>query len=323
MKKWVLILRYIVSDWRLARAYRAGDMNSRGGSTHSRFTLDQSLEYIDRVFQEYFSFGGLQPADIRGARILEAGPGDNFGVALRFLTAGAEKVTCIDKFYAERDEAHQAKIYHALQDRLPAPEAGAFGRIVCWENGVARFDESRLEYIFGVGLEEADGRLPHGNFDLIVSRAVLTEIPEAEKSFQVMDTLLKPGGRMWHKIDLSDYDMLSGLGYSPLEFLTVPEPIWKSMASHAGRPNRRRVGFYRDILDKLGYESRLHIVQLAGHREPSGPGRLRLQKIPAALQDELRRIRPRLAAPFRALSDEELLISDIFLEARKPERKET
>jgi hypothetical protein len=312
MKKWVLIFRYIVSDWRLARAYRAGDVNSRGGSTHSRFSLDQSLQYIERVVSEYFSFGGLQPADIAGARVLEAGPGDNFGVALRFLTAGAAKVTCIDKFYAERDEAHQAKIYRAMRDRLPNGEVQAFDRIVRWENRIARFDESRLEYIYGLGLEEAGDRLPNGAFDLIVSRAVLTEITEAEKSFHVMDQLLKPGG---------DYDMLSGLGYSPLEFLTVPEPVWKAMASHAGRPNRRRVGFYRDILNKLGYESRLHIVQLAGNQEPAAPGRLRIEVISPRLREELRRIRPRLATPFRALPDEDLLISDIFLEARKPERQ--
>lgn len=323
MKKWVLILRYIVSDWRLARAYRAGNMNSRGGSTHSRFTLDQSSQYIDRVFQEYFSFGNLQPGAVSDWQVLEAGPGDNFGVALRFLTAGAARVTCLDKFYAERDDTHQAKIYCALRALLPAAEAAAFDRIVRWENGVARFDESRLEYIYGLGLEEAGGRLPNGAFDLIVSRAVLTEIPEAEKSFQVMDTLLKPGGRMLHKIDLSDYDMLSGLGYSPLEFLTVPESIWKSMASHAGRPNRRRVGFYRDILHKLGYESRLHIVRLAGESDPAGPGRLRIDTISPAQREELRKIRPRLAAPFRDLSDEDLLIVDIFLEARKPERKES
>jgi SAM-dependent methyltransferase len=323
MKKWILILRYIVSDWRLARAYRSGDVNSRGGSTHSRFTTDQSLEYIDRVFQEYFSFGNLHTGDVQGAQILEVGPGDNFGVALRFLTAGAAKVTCLDKFYAERDDAHQARIYRALRDRLPAAEAAAFDQIVRWENGASGFDESRLRYLYGVGLEDAADRLPHGSFDLIVSRAVLTEIPEAERSFHVMDQLLKPGGRMLHKIDLSDYDMLSGLGYSPLEFLTVPEPIWKSMASHAGRPNRRRLGFYRDILQKLGYESRLHIVQLAGHRELSGPGRLRIDTISPVLTEELRQIRPRLATPFRNLPDEELLISDIFMEAWKPEPRDS
>jgi len=318
MKKWILILRYIVSDWRLARAYRAGDVNSRGGSTHSRFTLEQSLQYIDRVFEEYFSFGNLQPKDVQGFQVLEAGPGDNFGVALRFLTAGTAKVTCIDKFYAERDEAHQAKIYRALRHRLPAGEAAEFDRIVRWKNGIAHFDESRLHYLYGVGLEDAADRFPQGSFDLIISRAVLTEIPEAERSFEVMSQMLKPGGRMLHKIDLSDYDTLSGPGYSALEFLTVRAPIWKSMASHAGRPNRCRVGFYRNILQKLGFESRLHIVQLAGHRQSSGPGRLQVGPISAELREELQQIRPRLAASFRNLSDEELLIADIFMEAWRP-----
>jgi hypothetical protein len=33
MRKWLLILRYIVSDWRLARLYEKGEVNSAGGST--------------------------------------------------------------------------------------------------------------------------------------------------------------------------------------------------------------------------------------------------------------------------------------------------
>lgn len=317
MRKWLLILRYIVSDWRLARLYKKGEVNSAGGSTHRRFTLAQSVDYIIQVFREYFLFGSLSKEAVRGAHILEIGPGDNFGVALQFLIAGAATVTCIDKFYAERDEAHQATIYRALRERLSPAEQAEFDRIVRWENGLARFDEDRLRYLYGLPLERADETLPSASFDIAISRAVLTEIPEAERSFQVMDKLLRPGGRMLHKIGLGDYDMFSGIGYGPLEFLTIPETVWSRMASHAGRPNRRRVNFYAGIMKKLRYETQIHIVELAGRREPAGPGRFCLDSIPAALQEELARYRPRLAAPYRALSDEELLVEDIFLTATK------
>jgi len=318
MRKWLLIARYIISDWRLASAYRRGDVRSRGGSTHKRFTLEQSVDYIDQVFSEYFAFGGITPEQVRGAHILEVGPGDNFGVALRFLAAGAASVTCLDKFYAERDEQHQATIYRALRERLPAAEAEIFDSILRWDNGVAAFDETRLRYVYGVALERAGEALTEASFDLAVSRAVLTEIPEAETAFAVMDRLLKPGGRMLHKIGLGDYDMFSGIGYGPLEFLTIPEFIWRSMASHAGRPNRRRAGFYRRIMDQLGYQARIHIVELAGRRHPSGPGRFALTGIPQELREELALIRPRLDAPFRTFDDEELLVEDIFLDGRKP-----
>jgi hypothetical protein len=126
-----------------------------------------------------------------------------------------------------------------------------------------------------------------------------------------MDKLLRPGGRMLHKIGLGDYDMFSGIGYGPLEFLTIPETVWSRMASHAGRPTAAGE-FLRRHYEKAAVSTQIHIVELAGRREPAGPGRFCLDSIPAALQEELARYRPRLAAPFRALSDEELLVEDLF-----------
>ena len=63
------------------------------GATHQRFELEGGLEYIDRVFSDYLTYGSLGPADLEGARILELGPGDNLGVALRFAAAGAAEAT--------------------------------------------------------------------------------------------------------------------------------------------------------------------------------------------------------------------------------------
>ena len=49
---------------------------------------------------------------------MEIGHGDNLGVALRFLAAGAAEVICLDKFYSKRDPERQREIYLALRAQL-------------------------------------------------------------------------------------------------------------------------------------------------------------------------------------------------------------
>ena len=78
---------------------------------------------------------GLREEDLEGKAILELGPGDNLGLALRFIAAGAERVVTLDKFAVPRDPAHEQAIYRELTDRLGEPQRaraeGAFdsGRI--------------------------------------------------------------------------------------------------------------------------------------------------------------------------------------------------
>ncbi|MGI8731735.1 MAG: hypothetical protein ACR2LM_00335 [Pyrinomonadaceae bacterium] len=46
-------------------------------------------------------------------KVFELGFGDNVGVALKFIAAGATKVVCLDKFYSKRNLEQQRKIYLA------------------------------------------------------------------------------------------------------------------------------------------------------------------------------------------------------------------
>ena len=56
---------------------------------------------------------------------------------------------------------------------------------------------------------------------------------------------LRPGGYLLHKIDLRDYGMFTKYGYHPLEFLTVPDFVYRQMVESAGQPNRYLVDYYR------------------------------------------------------------------------------
>src|SRR5207247_6277776 len=115
---WLVIAVTIVKDRQARRAARTGVPPSTSGATHEAFSLEQSLAYIDSVFDDYVQYGNLSPGDVERQRILELGPGDNYGVALRFLACGAERIVCVDRFASRRDDAQQSRIYQALHERL-------------------------------------------------------------------------------------------------------------------------------------------------------------------------------------------------------------
>ena len=316
--KTLIIAHRIIDNWRRRRAFKSGNTITAYGSTHESWSLERSVNYINLVYDEYLKYAGLRPEALRGKRILEVGPGDNFGVALKFLAAGAAKVVSLDKFYSERNVEQQTRIYHELRKQLSPDEVRVFDECIKL-NGEIVLNEERLQYIYGHGVEEADQILAPGSFDFIVSRAVLHNVYDVERGFESMDRLLAPGGYMSHKIDLSDENMFSSRGMHPLTFLTIPERIYYLMASDSGKPNRKLVSDYREQLQKRGYDTRILITTVLGvgplvpHKEQIEQGVDYSEKTLSLIRE----IRPRLAAPFRDRSDAELAATGIFLVGTK------
>ena len=153
--KTLIIAHRIVDNWRRRRAFKAGNTVTAYGSTHEFWSLEKSVSYIELVYREYLEYSGLGPDAFRGRRILEVGPGDNFGVPLKFLVAGATQVVCLDKFYSERNPDQQTRIYLELRKQLSPAEARLFDEAIKLENGI-ELNSERVRYIYGHGIEEAD-----------------------------------------------------------------------------------------------------------------------------------------------------------------------
>jgi SAM-dependent methyltransferase len=316
--KTLIIAHRIFDNWRRRRAFKAGNTITAYGSTHEFWSLEKSVSYINLVYREYLEYAGLGPEALRGKRILEVGPGDNFGVALKFLAAGAAKVVCLDKFYSERNVEQQTRIYHELRKQLSPDEARVFDECIKLDGDI-ELNEERLQYIYGHGIEEADAILEPRSFDFIVSRAVIHNVYDVDRGFEAMDRLLAPGGYMLHKIDLSDENMFSSRGMHPLTFLTIPERIYFLMASDSGKPNRKLIGDYREQMQKRGYQTKILITTVLGagplvpHKEQIEQGVDYSDKTLSLINA----IRPRLASPYRDRSDAELAATGIFLVATK------
>jgi SAM-dependent methyltransferase len=307
-------------NWRMRAKYAHGEIDESIGSTHSWKSLEESLAYIDWQYSDYLTYANLGPAELADKKVLEIGFGDNVGVALKFLADGAGQVVCVDKFYSCRDEDNERVIYEKLRATLGAEQQRRFDSVVDLSNGI-KIDEQKLRRVYGKELPEFASGDELGSYDIIVSRAVIEEIYDPAPLFAACDRLLPPGGLMIHKIDLSDYHMFSGAGMNPLTFLTISEWIYRRMASSSGIPNRKLLGYYRDLVRSMGYDVRVFASNIIG------VGDIKPYKETISVNEDygdtelafVKHIRPKLSPEFAVLPDEELLVSGIFMVARKPQ----
>ena len=216
------IAKHILDDRVSALKLRAGRHVFCIGSTHRGLPLRESVSYINAVYDDYLRYSGLGNADLAGKNILEIGPGDNLGVALRFIAAGAARVVCIDRIYPSRDNRQQYNIYLALRDCLGREEKERFDSAVTLKDRKTVFHGDRIRYIYGVDIKEADKAIRGENFDLIISRAALEHVYDIDSAVGVMDGYLSKGGYHIHKVDLRDHEMFTRDGGNPFTFLTIP-----------------------------------------------------------------------------------------------------
>lgn len=314
-----IIAYHIYDNWRTKRQFSMGRIGSTSGSTHSKKTLEESLSYIDQVFNDYLRYADISVDMLQGKRILEIGPGDNVGVVIKFLLAGAKQVVCLDKFLSKQDWQQQHKIYQALREQLDESEKQVFDEVIDFEKGITS-DSQKLSYIYGIGIEEANRILERESFNMIISRAVFEHLYDPDAAFSAMDKLLMPGGYMIHKIDFRDHGMFSGHGHHPLTFLTIPERVYRSMILDSGKPNRRLIDYYRQKAKDLGYNTKIFITHLVGIESELLPHKeaVRLSEdYSDSLLSLLKDIRPRLQPQFRDMPDEDIMVSGIFLVMRK------
>lgn len=319
--KFAIIAHTIFQNWRARRRFQSGKIESISGSTHTGKTLAESLRYINEVFDDYIKYSGISLDALGGKRILEIGPGDNFGVALKFLSAGAARVVCLDKFYSPHDAEQEYAIYKAIRRELDDESKKRFDEAIDLGSGI-RINGDRLKVVYGKGIEDAKDIFDPGSFDLIVSRAVLEYLTDSDFAFSIMNDLLIAGGMMAHKIDLRDDEMFSGKGMNPLTFLTIPDSIYRLMTVGSGRCNRRLIDYYRRTMKNLAYHTKFFVTYVVGEKSELLPHK---EKIALSVDYSERalslinELRSRLHGDYKNLTDEELLISGIFLVARKPQ----
>lgn len=297
---------YCYNDWQTGRRWAKGEFGTVSGSRHAKLSLDESLDYIEKVTADYFYYADR--SRFTGA-VAEIGPGDNFGVALRILGQGATVVHAVDKFKSFRDPHRQTMIYQALAERHGLNHI--FSGIPSEANlrGLVYHSGSPAEIFF---------RTAGLNFDAILSRAVLEHLADPLVALDDMIKTLRPGGIMVHRIDFRDHGMFAGC--HPLTFLTFSKQWWRRMTQHSGRPNRVLFPIWQQWRARSGLKGSIKITRLVGVREEIEP--TIWPDIPSAMRDHalatVRSIRPKIAKDFQGLTDEDLAIAGCVLVAEVP-----
>jgi SAM-dependent methyltransferase len=318
LQKASICARYVLRNLRSFVRERLHRHAGESGATHQSFSTEQSVAYVRQAFGDYLAYGGVSKDWLSGKRVLEIGPGDNLGVALLFAASGAQ-VVCLDRFETRSDAAQRRRVYETLRAGLTEPEQKLFDEAI--DCSSLRLGPEKVRTVIGVPVEKADEALKPGSFDWIVSRAVLEEVSKMKlaRCLAAQHRLLKPGGRMAHKIDLRDYRIFSSRGFHPLEYWTLPGWLHTFMSSHEPAPNRCRASQYRALLEQLGCSVETWVTHLAGTEAEIEPhwkqwpvdGRV------AVARELVARIRPRLDGEFRSLDDEDLMAAGVFLLAQK------
>ncbi len=315
------IFKLILKNQKRFLKSKFGRHQSLVGATHKNISIEQSLLYIKNVFNDYLKYGKITTDDLKGKIILELGPGDNFGIALLFLTFGAKKVYLLDKFFSERDNIQQLKIYKVLRDTLSDEAKISFDTCITLDDNEVKINSDKLEYIYGYGIEDSKQIFKNNSFDIIVSRAVIQEISKTKKAFKVMHSNLRTGGFMLHKIDLRDYGMFTKFKNHQLGFLMFPSFVYKLMTNHSGLPNRMRVSYYKKLLTNLNFKSTIFITHIFGLEEQEFVPHQTNIVYNVDYNDDninyIEQVRGKLASEFKKLPIEDLLISGIFVKSIK------
>ena len=186
---------------------------------------------------------------LRDKTVVELGPGDTMATALYFLAHGAARVVCFDRFKLVMDSAKNTLIARQVISTLSEPQRHLLQTILCFDDcGKVRGNPSRLQHLYSRNENIA---LENESADIIVSNAVLEHVQDLDALFASMQRILKPGGIMVHAADLKSH----GLHHTTaLDFLTIPETLWKCLTFYRGAPNRKRKTDYENLLARHGFE---------------------------------------------------------------------
>lgn len=221
------------------------------GSVSIDHDITALVAYYKSVFDKYTRcLEAIDPHRSYGKKtIVELGPGDTIAIALFFLAYGAARVFCYDRFKLITNIKKNSTIARRILQILPEKQKQELQKIISFnKKGHVQWDTYRLKYLLNT---KHLSQIEKSSVDIIVSNAVLEHVNDLENLFATMSYVMKPGGLMVHAADLGSH----GLHYkTPLDFLTVPEKLWRLMTYYRGAPNRARKSQYKHLAVRNGLD---------------------------------------------------------------------
>jgi SAM-dependent methyltransferase len=301
----------MLDDLRWGIRLQGGYIETDSGATHAELSDEDSVRYIEEVFTDYKRYGKIERLNGIAAEI---GPGDNVGVAMLMRQDGCHQVDLVDRYESRRDPQQQDRIYDVLSKKygLEWLRPGQSWNDRQISGIVPRIGQSAEQYFEKC----AQNRGPI--YDLIVSRSVLEHLYDPLDALDQMILCLKPGGCMFHKIDLRDHGLFAPQHHE-LTFLTFPTIIYRWMTRNSGRPNRVLFHRYRERLERLKEKGlidySIYVTRLTGVGDIIP--HQRYEDVTAAVwrqaTQSLEQCRSRFAYEFLHVKSRDLAVGGVFL----------
>lgn len=198
------------------------------------------IAYTKKKFQE---FKKHLPSNfsLNQTHFLELGPGGSFGMGILAIEGGASKYTGIDDGQHDFISPEKVALYGKLVPESTSYPSSFFSK----KGAIWSYNPDKIS--FAAITQDSTYPLPADSVDVIYSCAVLEHVHNLDLCFQEMTRVLKPGGLMYHEVDLRDHIFHQ----QKLWFLALPHWLFSFLFSQTGAYiNRSRLSMYRALAQK-------------------------------------------------------------------------
>ncbi|MBU8869996.1 MAG: class I SAM-dependent methyltransferase [Gemmatimonadales bacterium] len=256
--------------------------------------------------------------------LAELGPGDSLGIGFSAMLCGVDKYFALDvveysnnprnleifdelvdmfraraprptKGWPDFDEFLDTRLFpsHILTDELMesalSPERVASIRRAIQNLGQT-VDGISISYVVPWSNPEI---IEHSSVDLVISHSVLEHVSDLEATYHALYSWLKPQGRISHQIDFTSH----GLSNEWNGYRAYSQWLWKII-----------LGKRTFLINREPYSTHLDLILHSGFQLDIVLKRIQIDGIP----------RNKLDKSWKAISDEDLNCSGVFLQATKP-----
>lgn len=220
--------------------------------------IDNDVSYALQVGTAYLGQLASFGVELSGCRILEIGPGINFGPQLLLASHGAI-ITLADRFLAPWDNEYHPECYSRLRSKWTGPTT-ALDRVL--KNG-------SYQGTINCVAEPAESMpsVADSSFDVVLSNAVLEHVYDMPAVCRSMGRVTRVGGLNMHQIDMRDHRDFS----RPHEFLLMSDEEFRECAEAAQMEfgNRWRLRQIEELFRQVGFA-----IEKEGKDPPVDPGYL-------------------------------------------------
>jgi SAM-dependent methyltransferase len=183
--------------------------------------IERDVAYAIKIGAEYVELLQTLGVELRGASILELGPGHNYGPVLVLACHGA-RVIVADRYRVPWFDGYHDKFYALLRQRLAAAHPNVDTSAI--QRCVAIASTAQAVAVCDSPAENLTGLL-NESIDVILSNAVLEHVQKPDRAAAELHRVTRPGGIGIHQIDFRDHRDFS----RPLEYLLLEEREFEGM----------------------------------------------------------------------------------------------